>query len=90
MKEKILKYYQHYMYVAGFIGQFLFVFQAYTIWYKKSSFDVSLPAFLCAYISTISWATYGFLIDNKVVAQANSFGAVAGTICLAMILIYSH
>lgn len=90
MKDKILKYYQHYMYVVGFVGQLLFVFQAYTIWHMQSSADVSLPGFLCAYLSTISWSTYGFLIGNKVVARANAFGGIAGTVCLAMILIYSH
>ena len=88
MKEKILKYYPHYMYVVGFVGQFIFVFQAYKIWQMGSSSDVSLIGFLCAYISTMSWATYGFLIDNKVVARANSFGVIAGTICLFMIFLY--
>ena len=89
MKEKFLKYYQHYMYIVGFVGQFLFVFQAYRIWQTGCSSDVSLIGFLCAYLSTMSWSIYGFLIDNKVVARANGFGSIAGTICLIMILIYS-
>jgi MtN3 and saliva related transmembrane protein len=89
MQEKLLKYYQRYMYVVGFVGQLIFVFQAYKVWEMKSSADVSLLGFLCAYLSTISWSTYGFLIGNKVVARANAFGAIAGTICLCMILIYS-
>ena len=89
MKEKILKYYQHYMYVVGFVGQFIFVFQAYKIWQMASSADVSLPGFLCAYLSTISWSIYGFLIGNGVVARANGFGAIAGTVCLFMIFLYS-
>jgi MtN3 and saliva related transmembrane protein len=89
MKEKILKHYQRYMYVVGFVGQLIFVFQAYKIWQMRSSVDVSLVGFLCAYLSTLSWSIYGFLIDNKVVARANAFGALAGTVCLAMILLYS-
>ncbi len=89
MKEKILSYYQYYMYAVGFIGQLIFVFQAYKIWQTGCSSDVSLPGFLCAYLSTISWSMYGFLIGNKLVARANGFGAVAGTICLAMIFLYA-
>ena len=88
MKEKFLEFYQRYMYIVGFVGQLLFVFQAYTIWQNGSSSDVSLGGFLCAYLSTVSWSIYGFLINNKVVASANGFGALAGTVCLIMIIIY--
>ncbi len=88
MKDKILKYYRLYMYAIGFIGQLIFVFQAYKIWQTASSADVSLPGFLCGYLSTVSWCVYGLLIDNKVLARANGFGTVAGTICLIMIFIY--
>lgn len=88
-REKFLKYYQSYMYLVGFIGQLIFVFQAYKIWQMGSSADVSLIGFLCAYLSTMSWSIYGFLIDNKVVARANGFGTLAGTVCLIMILWYS-
>jgi len=89
MKEIFLKYYQHYMYVVGFVGQLIFVFQAYKIWQMASSSDVSLPGFLCAYLSTVSWSIYGFLIGNGVVARANGFGVIAGGFCLIMILLYS-
>ncbi|MFA5998666.1 MAG: SemiSWEET family transporter [Candidatus Babeliales bacterium] len=89
MKEKFLLYYKHYMYVIGFVGQLVFVFQANRIWQTGCSSDVSLLGFLSAFISTCSWSFYGYLIGNPILMRANAFGAIAGSVCLAMIFIYS-
>ncbi|HSW75579.1 MAG TPA: SemiSWEET family transporter [Candidatus Saccharimonadales bacterium] len=89
MKEKVLKYYQHYMYLMGFGGHLIFVFQAYKIWQTQSSVDVSLFGFLSCFWAVCSWFVYGLLINNSVLIRVNAFGICAGIICLAMILAYA-
>ncbi|MBI2344489.1 hypothetical protein HYV10_00255 [Candidatus Dependentiae bacterium] len=90
MREKFLNYYQYYMYVIGFVGQLIFVFQSYKIWQTQSSADVSLPGFLSCFIAVCSWLLYGILIRNSVLIRVNSFGVVVGIICLVMILVYGY
>lgn len=90
MKEKFLHYYQYYMYAVGFLGHFIFVFQAYKIWQTQSSADVSLLGFLSCFIAVCSWLLYGILINNPVLKIVNTFGVITGIICLCMILIYGH
>jgi MtN3 and saliva related transmembrane protein len=89
MKEKILSYYQYYMYLVGFLGHLIFVFQAYKIWQTKSCLDVSLLGFLSCFIAVCSWLFYGLLINNPVLIRVNIFGVVSGIICLTMIFLYS-
>lgn len=88
MKQQILKYYQHYMYLMGFAGHFVFVLQAFKIWQTKCSSDVSLSAFFVCFWATCSWFLYGLLIDNPVLIRVNIFGIIAGVVCLGMIMAY--
>jgi len=89
VKEKLLQYYQKYMYVVGLGGHFIFVFQAYKIWLMQSSVDVSLSGFLSCFWAVCSWLVYGWLISNRLLIMVNSFGVIAGLICLIMIVLYS-
>lgn len=89
MKQKVLKYYQHYMYLMGFAGQFVFILQALKIWETKSSIDVSFSAFFVCLWATCSWFFYGILIENSVLIRVNLFGIIAGAICLGMIIAYA-
>lgn len=89
IKKKFLHYYQYYMYGIGFVGQLIFVFQAYKIWQTQSSADVSLPGFLSCFIAVCSWFLYGILINNPVLIRVNIFGVIAGIVCLMMIFLYT-
>lgn len=88
MKAFISKYYPSYMYLVGFIGQMVFVFQAYKIFQTGSSADVSLWGFGSCFWAVASWLVYGFVINNQLLIRVNLFGVCAGIVCLAMIVVY--
>ncbi|MBP9765399.1 hypothetical protein KBD08_03625 [Candidatus Babeliales bacterium] len=87
-KKAWLDLYQKYMVVMGTMGQLIYYFQAYQIWTTQSCSDVSFFGFLIAFISTASWAVYGFILKNKVLAFAQTVGFIGSLWCLIMILMY--
>ncbi|OGB86576.1 hypothetical protein A3J41_00060 [candidate division TM6 bacterium RIFCSPHIGHO2_12_FULL_38_8] len=89
MKQSHFNLYKKYMYFIGYAGQIIYITQAYKILQTKSSADVSLVGFAISLLAVASWATYGYLIGDKLLIKTYSFGTIAAFICLIIIIIYS-
>ena len=87
-KDRLMYFYEKYMFCMGIIGHFMFLFQAYKILSTKSAANVSLEGFLIAFVSIFSWLLYGILKEDKVLVAVNAFGLFAVGLCLASILIF--
>jgi MtN3 and saliva related transmembrane protein len=85
-KQKIS--YEHYMFVVGILGQCLFFFQAYEIFYHQSARDVSLPGFTLGLISVSSWLVYGLRIKDRILITANAVACVGAFLVLFGIWLY--
>lgn len=85
-QPKYLPYYEKYMLLMGTAGHLIHVFQAHKILSNKSAADVSLPGFLIAFLSILSWFFYGILKKDKVLIYVNGFGLLASATCLIAIL----
>lgn len=88
MQNVFKRYFQKYMAVVGTLGQLIYYFQAYQIWKTQACQDVSFWGFFIASISTASWALYGIVFKDKVLAFAQTFGIIGCITCLIMIKIY--
>jgi uncharacterized protein with PQ loop repeat len=88
MNQKLLSYYEKYMYVIGFFGHSIFILQAYKIFQTQSAGDVSLEGFLISGISVTSWLIYGFLKKDKVLFLVNTFGLAAALTCIIAIITF--
>lgn len=76
------------MYIMGFVGNTIYLFQAFRIWQTQSSNDVSVIGFIISALSTFSWLGYGALTNHPVVFRVNLYGSVGAIICLSAIFMY--
>ena len=81
-------FYARYMYVVGFFGNSLPLFQAYKIIISRSAIDVSLDGYIIFCWAVISWMTYGILRKDKVLIATNAFATLSSIICIVTILIF--
>jgi len=70
-------------YFAALLTTSAFAPQAVRIWKTKSAEDISLATFLMFLIGTISWLTFGIMMNSLPIILANLF-----TMILAIIILY--
>ena len=70
-------------YLAALLTTLSFAPQAFKIWKTKSAKDISLATFLMFLIGTISWLTFGIMMNSLPIILANLF-----TMILAIIILY--
>jgi MtN3 and saliva related transmembrane protein len=85
----IKKIYSYYMSVVGVLGQLMFFIQAYKIFKTKSAGDLSLIAFVAAFISVASWLVHGIMIKDKPLIIANIVACIGALIVICGVLLYS-
>ncbi len=64
--------------------------QAYTIWKRKSSADVSLVSYVVFVIGTTTWTIYGFYKHDTAIIWSFIIGAVGSVLVLSLALYYRH
>lgn len=88
MNKKFINFYEYYMYIMGFVGNTIYLLQAFRIWQTQSSLDVSVLGFVVSALSTWSWLGYGYLTNHKVVFRINLYASIGAIICLTFIFLY--
>ena len=81
-------FYTRYMYILGFLGNSLPLFQAYKIIISCSAIDVSLSGYIIFCWAVISWMIYGIIRKDKVLIATNAFATLSSIICIVTILIF--
>ncbi len=81
-------WYDKYMSFVGVAGQTTFLFQIAKILHTQSARDVSFTGTSIAFFSMLSWAFYGYLINDKILIRVNIIGVTLAFICLLVILAY--
>ena len=85
MKE----FFKKHMGVIGSLGQLLFYFQAFNIFWNKDAGEVSLIGFTISLISLSCWLAYGLLIKNNPLIIANITGVIGAFFVVIGIILYS-
>ena len=62
--------------------------QAYTIWKKKSSKNVSIISYVIFVLGTSTWTLYGIYLNNWTIFWSFIFGVVGSWLTLILIIIY--
>jgi MtN3 and saliva related transmembrane protein len=88
MQNKLLKYYEKYMFLIGILGQTLFYAQAFKIFTTGSAEDLSLCGFSLGLISVTSWLIYGLFLKNRVLIIANIFAVCGALFVVTGIFLY--
>jgi len=86
-RQRILDFYSKYMVLIGCAGHLMFIFQGLQILANRSAKDVSLPGFLIALFSLVSWLFYGLLKEDTALIIVNLFGALSAAFCIISQLI---
>lgn len=82
------KWYEKYMIVIGFVGQYMFFIQAYKIFNTRSASDLSASGFIVSMIAIVSWFIYGIILKNAPLILSNIL-AIVGVVAV-LIGIYLH
>lgn len=75
--------------IIGSIGQLLFYFQAFNIFWDKNAGEVSLVGFTISLVSLSCWLAYGLLIKDKPLIIANIIGVIGALCVVSGIILYS-
>ena len=62
--------------------------QAYTIWKKKSSKNVSIISYVIFVLGTSTWMLYGIYLNNWTIFWSFIFGVIGSWLTLILIIIY--
>lgn len=89
-KPRVPPFYEKLMVVVGIGGQLALYIQAYHIFSRESSEDVSLIAYLCALFSLTCWLIYGLFLRDRALIIANAVAVVGSILVIAGILKYSY
>lgn len=76
------------MALIGSLGQLLFYFQAFNIFWNKNAGEVSLIGFIISATAMACWTTYGFLIKDRPLLIANLIGVIGALSVITGIIIY--
>lgn len=82
------KYYFKYMFFMAFFGNLSSYAQAYELVTSRSVKGVSIPAFVLACFSSLSWMVYGFLKKDYPIIIGNLIGAIGALLVIDLILLY--
>lgn len=74
--------------IIGSLGQLLFYFQAFNIFWNKHAGEVSLIGFAVSLLSLSCWLAYGLLIKDKPLIIANVTGVIGAFLVVVGIIIY--
>lgn len=84
MKNLFIKH----MGIIGSLGQLLFLFQAFDIFWDKNAGEVSLIGFSISLISLSCWLTYGLFVKDKPLIIANVTGVIGASFVVLGIALY--
>lgn len=84
MKTFFIKY----MGIIGSLGQLLFFFQAFNIFWDENAGEVSLIGFSISLISLSCWLAYGLFIKDKPLIIANVTGVIGASLVVFGIALY--
>ncbi|MBS0271967.1 MAG: hypothetical protein JSR85_04905 [Proteobacteria bacterium] len=82
------KFFTQHMALIGSLGQLLFYFQGFTIFWGKDASGVSLLGFSVALVSLSCWLAYGLSIKDKPLIIANITGIIGAFFVLCGVLMY--
>ena len=85
MKE----FFKKHMGIIGSLGQLLFYFQAFNIFWNKNAGEVSLIGFTISLISLSCWLAYCLLIKDNPLIIANITGVIGAFFVVIGIILYS-
>lgn len=73
--------------IAGIIMSFGYYSQAYKIYKKKSSKDVSIFSYIIFSLGTLVWLIYGLIIRDLTIILGFSLGVVGSWLVLFLLII---
>lgn len=73
---------------VGALMSFAYFPQAWRIYKKKSSKDVSLISYIIFSFGTMSWTVYGFIVNDMVIIIGFILGAIGSNLVLGLTLYY--
>jgi MtN3 and saliva related transmembrane protein len=88
-KSRLIYIYSIYILIIGTIGQFAPYLQAYKTFTTERAGDLSIPAYVVAFISLTSWLVYGALIKDYPLIISNIVGFIGTIIVIVGMIIYS-
>ncbi len=74
--------------LVGIMGHMATYIQGFKIMVLKSSYAVSLPAYLIGFVSIVFWLIYGFSKNIKPLIISNIFGMIGSLLVIGLILYY--
>ena len=86
--EKVNDYFKSRMGIIGSLGQLLFYFQAFNIFWNKNAGEVTFIGFIISFISLSCWLTYGLLIKDRPLIIANITGVIGAFLVIIGIILY--
>lgn len=87
-KNRLIYIYSTYILIIGTIGQFAPYLQAYKTFTTERASDLSIPAYVIAFISLVSWLVYGILIKDKPLIISNIVGLIGTAIVIISMIMY--